>query len=340
MVIWTGVLYGAVEALTGQGVEPLLSGHSTGLSPFAVVVAATFWTWLWGPIGLLLSTPLTVCLVVLGRHVEALSFLHIALGDQSPLEPAETFYQRALEGNQEALLRQARSEAARSGPTEYFDRVAMAGLALAQADLSRDALGFDRLDAIHGQIERLLLRLGEAFAPAQDAARTAPAGYAAPGTVLCIPGRGQLDDLAATMATQALRARGLGATALPNAALDGAVPGAAEVRLCFISAIEEGSSAASIRFFVRRIQRRMPGAAVVIGLWQATSDSTTLAALRAEGGDEFIVLSVGELLALALALAARSGAGEAESQRSGQTSPINGTPHSTTTSDNGAPSRQ
>ena len=84
MVVWTAALYAVVEAIVGQAVEPLLYGPSTGLSPFSVVVAATFWTWLWGLVGLILSTPLTLCLVVLGRHVERLEFLNIILGDRPP----------------------------------------------------------------------------------------------------------------------------------------------------------------------------------------------------------------------------------------------------------------
>jgi predicted PurR-regulated permease PerM len=84
MVLWTGLLYFLVEVATGQIIEPLLYAHTTGLSPFAVVVAAIFWSWLWGPIGLILSTPLTMCLVVVGQHVKRLKFLDIMLGE-SPL---------------------------------------------------------------------------------------------------------------------------------------------------------------------------------------------------------------------------------------------------------------
>src|SRR6185437_11140126 len=92
-MLWTAALYLVTEPIMGQVVEPLLYGHSTGLSPFSVVVAATFWTWLWGPIGLILSTPLTLCLVVLGRHVERLEFLDVLLGDRPALTPVESFYQ-------------------------------------------------------------------------------------------------------------------------------------------------------------------------------------------------------------------------------------------------------
>ena len=92
-------LFIVMEPVAGHVVEPLVYGHSTGLSPVAVVVAATFWTWLWGPIGLVLATPLTVCLVVLGRHVERLEFLDVMLGDRPALSPPEIFYQRTLAGD-------------------------------------------------------------------------------------------------------------------------------------------------------------------------------------------------------------------------------------------------
>ena len=98
-LLWTASLYLVVEPVMGQMVEPLVYGHSTGLSPFAVVVAATFWTWLWGPIGLILSTPLTLCLVVLGRHVARLEFFDVLLGDRPALTPVESFYQRMLAGD-------------------------------------------------------------------------------------------------------------------------------------------------------------------------------------------------------------------------------------------------
>ncbi len=106
-VILTAALFLIVELIVGQVLEPLLYGHSTGVSPVAVVVAAMFWTWLWGPIGLLLSTPLTVCLDVLGRHVEWLRFLDILLGSKPALNPAQSFYHRILSGNCDEEFEQA-----------------------------------------------------------------------------------------------------------------------------------------------------------------------------------------------------------------------------------------
>ena len=293
------------DLVMGQVVEPLIYGHSTGLSPVAVILAAAFWALLWGPIGLLLATPLTVCLVVVGRHVEALSFMDVMFGDASPLEPAETFYQRALEDNRAELVTQARRQVAATSLAEYFDTVALRGLALAQSDLTRDALTFERALAIHAQVAAVLQTTAAGAPPGV----TPPiAAWRADGAVACIPGRGQFDDLAAAMAVQVLASRGFGAQVLPNAALGSgtADPGLAAIRLCCLSVMEGGGSPASIRYFVRRIARLMPQAAVVVCLWQAPRDSATLAALRTQGEDESIVLSLGELTALAQVLASRA----------------------------------
>jgi predicted PurR-regulated permease PerM len=99
MLLWTLALFLVVEPIVGHFIEPMVYGHSTGLSPVAVVASATFWTSLWGPIGLVLATPLTVCLVVLGRHVERLEFLDVMFGDRPALSPPEIFYQRMLAGD-------------------------------------------------------------------------------------------------------------------------------------------------------------------------------------------------------------------------------------------------
>ena len=139
-LIWVLVLFGVGEMLMGQVFEPLVFGHSTGLSPIAVIAAATFWTWLWGPIGLLLAVPLTVCLVVLGRHVDRLEFLEVMLGDRPPLDPEETFYQRALAGDANALAEQAERCLKEKPLAEYLDGVALPALRLAQADAVHGAL--------------------------------------------------------------------------------------------------------------------------------------------------------------------------------------------------------
>ncbi|WP_165491052.1 AI-2E family transporter [Lichenihabitans psoromatis] len=304
-------LFVGSEMIMGQVIEPLIYGHSTGLSPLAVIVATAFWALLWGPVGLLIATPLTVCLVVIGRHVEALAFLDVILGDRPPLTPAETFYQRALEGQALALAPAAAKQIATTSLTDYYDKVALSGLALAQGDLARDTLAFERLEAIHAQIEALLARLSaDTVRPHAGAVETAslPDHWRREGAVICIPGRGQLDDLAATMAVQSLVADGFGARMEPNLVLGSARAMPANMDrtvLCCLSMLEEGSTVSGIRYFIKRIQKQMPQAVIVVGLWHAGRDSPLLSELRAEGGDEHLVLSLGELLAFCRATAAR-----------------------------------
>lgn len=317
-------LFAAAEGVMGQVVEPLIYGHNTGLSPIAVIVATAFWALLWGPIGLLIATPLTVCLVVLGRNVETLSFLDVLLGDKPPLEPPETFYQRALEGRGMALAPDARRRIAAGSFVDYCDRVALPGLALAQRDLARDDAAFERLDAIYGQIAALLTRVRTDRAltarktkPAQPAPSSPspalPTVWRDEAAIVCVPGRGQLDDLAAGMVVDALAQAGFGATEAPNLVLGAKADGDlrfARTRVCCLSVLEMGNNEAAIRYFIRRVQKQMPGAAVVIGLWHVDRASPLLRDLRSSGGSEHVVLSIGELIAFCLALAARSPVGE------------------------------
>jgi hypothetical protein len=127
MVLMTAALFLIAETVVGQVIEPMIYGHSTGLSPVAVITAATFWTWLWGPIGLILATPLTTCLVVLGRHVEQLKFLQVMFGDEPPLTPAELIYQRMLARDPIEAADQARVVLKEKPLTAYYDEVLLEG---------------------------------------------------------------------------------------------------------------------------------------------------------------------------------------------------------------------
>src|SRR6185295_15239688 len=135
---WTAIdvalLFMIVEPLTGYVVEPLVYGHSTGLSPMSVIVAAVFWTWIWGPIGLILSTPLTLCLVVVGRHVKSLEFFDVLLGDRPALPAVERFYQRVLADDPDEVLDQAETIVTAGSLLDYYDGVVLQGLKLAAED--------------------------------------------------------------------------------------------------------------------------------------------------------------------------------------------------------------
>ena len=143
--LWTAVLYAGLEGVIGQVVEPRFFGRATGLSPVAYVVAATFWGYTWGSIGLILSTPLTMILVVLGRHFEALKVFDILLGDTPPLSDAETLYQRLLARNATAAASAIRRFVRSRSLSDYCDEVVRPALALARRDVDRGALRGDAL---------------------------------------------------------------------------------------------------------------------------------------------------------------------------------------------------
>ena len=287
-------------AVMGQVLEPLLFGRRTGLSPISVVLAASFWAFLWGPVGLIIATPLTVGLVVVGRHVPAFAFLDTLLGDRPALKPDETFYRRALDGDADGLVEQARGALGEEGGTlaAYADGVALGGLVLAQGDWSRETLEAERLETVRASVAAALEDLAEDAVPA-TARPDRPPGWASPGAVLVLPGRGRLDDLAARFGTLALTGAGFGAAAEGGA------------RICVLSVLEEGNSVTGVRTLLRRIGRARPGAEVVVGLWRAAPDSPMLTALRGEGLAGAIVTSVGEAVALCEVIAARQAVSEA-----------------------------
>ena len=279
-------LFAVSEIVVAQVVEPLLYGHSTGISPVAVLVATSFWTLLWGFVGLLIATPLTVCLVVIGRNVAALSFLDVLFGSESPLLPAETFYQRALESRSIALTKAALTHIEQHSRADYYDHVALPGLILAQQDRGGDDP--ELVDPIVAQFQSLVDAL-------QPAPTTGNGPWQHPGAVLSIPARGDFDDLAATMVAQTLQEAGFGAVLTPGRALDTATD--LDPLLCCISVIEAGAVLATIRLFVLTIQHRMPNAAIVIALWGAEPGSALLTELREEALPVHIIRSLGELIA-------------------------------------------
>ena len=153
-------LFAAVELIASQGVEPQLYGHSTGLSPLSVVVAAIFWSWIWGPIGLLVSTPLTLCLVVAGRHIKGLSFLDVLLGDTPALSMSERFYQRAMSGDHEEIVAAANTYLKRKSFARYCDRILMPALQLAFVDLAKHSITPQQQQAVKNTVARVIEELG------------------------------------------------------------------------------------------------------------------------------------------------------------------------------------
>ena len=289
MVLWTAVLFVIAETVAGQIIEPLAYGHSSGLSPIAVITSATFWTWLWGPVGLILATPLTVCLVVLGRHVDRLAFLTVILGDQPALMPAELVYQRMLAKDPVEASEQARMFLREKPLLAYYEEVLLEGLKLAAADAERGLLDPERMLLIRDAVADIIDDLSDHKDSPEPAATKAqtnvarespsetarePAGQGRTRKpVLCIPGLGLIDEALAMILAQLLERRGVAASAEEAgawsksrvASLD--VKDVALICLCYM----ETPSPAQLHFAIRRLRRKAPAAIIVIARLSATS---------------------------------------------------------------------
>jgi hypothetical protein len=306
MLLWVLGLFLVTEPLTGQLVEPWLYGRSTGLSGVAVVVAAAFWTFLWGPIGLLLSTPLTMCLVVLGRHVQRLQFLEVLLGDQPALAAEQSFYQRILADDPDEAAHQAEAFLKEQPLSAYYDQVAIKGLALAQLDVNRGTLNHEQrvrlkaaiddiIDDLSGHEDAMALALKEGkpgvspMAPVLSPAELAPSWLGKP--VLCVAGRGSLDEATAAMLAQLLQMHGIGARVVSREAvsarhLDQLDVGGVQVAcLCYL----EPGTFANARYLVRRLRRRLPKAKIMAGFWTLTAEQIEQRDALAATGVDLVV---------------------------------------------------
>ena len=295
MVSLVGGLFLIVEPVVDYVVEPLVYGHSTGLSPIAVIVAAVFWTWMWGPIGLILSTPITLCLVVMGRHVKSLEFLNIALGDRPPLTPAEGLYQRLLSGNRDEALETA--EAALSGRTllDYYDTVVLEALRRAADDAALGTLSRARAIAVRKTMLAMIEDLGEyEDAGPADRAVTPPAPSAG-GTVACVAGRGPLDEAVSAMLAQLLERRGVAVRRVPYTAVGREriaqfTPG--DVSVVAVSSLALDGVPAHLRYLVRRLRARLPDTPIVAGIWREGDASLAEGALQKSVGADMLVTSL------------------------------------------------
>ena len=209
MVAETAVLFVVVEGVMGQVVEPQLFGHTTGMSPLAIIVAAGFWTLIWGAPGLLLSTPITACLVVLGRHVESLNFIELLLGDKSPLSPVQSFYQRILASDPAEVVFQAESLLKDMTLLDYYEQVALPGLAMAQIDVVRGVMDRGRQAEICEAVESVVADLSDHVDIDKEVTPSGPllesSGAIEPfssGAALCLAGRTPIDQAACAILSQ------------------------------------------------------------------------------------------------------------------------------------------
>jgi predicted PurR-regulated permease PerM len=302
--LWTAGLFIVAEGVTGQILEPVLYGSSTGLSPTAVVIVAIFWSWIWGPIGLILSTPLTLCLVVLGRHVRRLEFFDVLLGDRPALTPVETLYQRLLAGDPDEVLEQADGLMKGRALSSYYDDIALKALRLVASDLSRGVVKPGQLEKIQDVMLGLIQDLephedvdptltaaqakaavvevaGVARPERETATQPAPEGqvhesanlpdvWRTERSVLCVAGRDPLDGVVASMLAQLLRKHGLGARPVLHSEVSRFTINTLDttgVAMIFVTYAELRGNPPHMRYLLRRIRQRFPLCPVLVGFW-------------------------------------------------------------------------
>ncbi|MBP2290995.1 AI-2E family transporter [Azospirillum rugosum] len=279
-------LFVAVELFSNNVVEPWLYGSATGLSSLAIIVAAVFWTTLWGPVGLLLATPLTVCLVVLGRHVPQLHFLEVMLGDRQVLPDEAKLYQRLLARDPIEAAEIAEERMAESSLPEVGERLLLPALSLAEQDRQRGSLTADGRTAVAEGMAALLDELTETMATADKAAANTPAqapaqapGSAVPADpaaqpplVLCIGARNDLDEAAADLLAHLLQTHGVRADVIPcetvaaRAIASLGTSGVAAIALSYLNP----SALPHARRLVRRLRLHFgPRVPILLCLWSA-----------------------------------------------------------------------
>jgi len=293
MVLETAALFLVAETIVGQAVEPLVYGQSTGLSPVAVIVSATFWTWLWGPVGLILATPLSMCLVVVGRHIDRLEFLEVMFGDRPPLTPAELIYQRMLANDPVEAAEQARMFLKEKPLIEYYDEILLEGLKLAEADSERGLLNDERKRRIRDAVAEIVddlsahkdnlesIEQGDSKTEGESplahlnkaegarAIAVIPERWRNGHPVLCIPGMGLLDEAAAILVAQLVERCGIGARSeQPDALSLSRILGldttnVALICLCYVG----DATSAQIGYAIRRIRRKASDAFILVSLF-------------------------------------------------------------------------
>ena len=290
----TIALFAALEITVSQFIEPYWYGASTGMSALAVLIAAMFWTWLWGPAGLLLSTPLTVCLVVIGKYVPQLHFLDILLGDEPVLPPNVRVYQRLIARDEEEALELAEAEHKNHSLLEVYDQLLLPALALAELDHHQGALDEEQIGSVRQSMREIVEELGEqerrqrmteAAARTEQQAKDQPVAPARTPprpslprdcavNVLLLPAKTESDEIVCLMLLQILEMRGYCVSTSGSDALASEMVDLVESRKTDVLCVSAMPPAAvsHARYLCKRVHLRFPEMNMVVGLWTARGD--------------------------------------------------------------------
>ena len=281
-VLWTLGVFFALESMLAYVVEPWLYGKSAGLSPIAIILAVVFWSWLWGPVGLLLATPLTVCVAVMGRYIPEFGYLNVLLGVEPVLAPEERFYQRLIALDNEEAAEIVEQHVVAHGIARTFDEVIVPALTLAERDRQKGALEPARERYVYDNMRRIVEELEH-----QPAAAT--------GAPLCIvPAHDDADQLAATMVARLLPAAKAAVLAPPAKASE--VAEAVAQKHCgaiLISAVPP-HTAHYAGDLARRLRRQVPGVKIAVGLWGAGDASARIKERLEKLGVDEVVTTISQ----------------------------------------------
>jgi hypothetical protein len=283
---WTKTLlilaiFFCMEIITANVLEPHVYGKHTGLSSLAILVAAIFWALIWGPIGLILSVPLTVCLVVVGAHVPSLQFLTVLLGDQPVMRPEAHYYQRLLANDQREASQVLETQLKGGSLEELYDTVVIPALGLAEQDRHRNELD----DATVAFITQTTKDLVEELSLKKDFAVGAGDGE----RIACLPVRDDADEIIGIMLGQLLERAGHSAVAIPIGSVEGMLGEVAAINpdVVCLSALPP-YAISHARGIYRRVRMQQPRAKIIIGLWNYADDPVK-AASEISGGEQNLI---------------------------------------------------
>jgi predicted PurR-regulated permease PerM len=282
-------LFVTLELLVNNVAEPLLYGSSTGVSAVGIIVSAIFWTWLWGPVGLILAMPLTVCMVVIGQHVPQLRFLDTLLSDEPPLSAHEGLYQRWLAKDEKEAVQLATQFQKLHTTIEFCDSLLIPALQLAERDRHADRLDEDQIQFTTESAEEIIENLepdpvdGDELLSAQ------------PLNVLCIPAKDKVDEVVGHLIAKLIEPYGFRTATASDERLLGELLEKMKdvsVDLIMISSLPPMAGRYS-RLVCKRIHAAHPDIPILIGLWGGDKLVQTQSKLAEAGADQ-VVTTVAE----------------------------------------------
>ena len=276
-VMWIVGVFVVLELILVNAVEPWLYGRSAGLSAIAIIAAALFWTWLWGPVGLLLAVPLTVCIAVMGRYIPEMGWLNVLLGVEPVLTPEARFYQRLIARDQEEAGEIAEKYAEEHGNVALFENILVPALSLAESDRHRGALDEEHSRFAFETTRQIAEELrAEEEARVDDACRH----------VCIVPAHDQADDVAGVMLARLIP----GAQRFPAGSLAAETIDKVDEQGCRIVCISAvpPRAASHAAYLVRRLKQRFPSKRIVVGLWSTETIDKVKPRLLEAGADDVL----------------------------------------------------